>query len=264
MVFLAMLLALVLHQLAHPRPALPGDQLLQDWSLWVGGRVSVPWGRWILVLAPPLWLLHALLGLVGGWFFGLAELLAAVALIFWALGREDYPTSMARYAAHIEADDSEAAWLGVQDLWMPAANEVVVEDERVARRQSLRRLLYTAQQRWFAPLFYLLLLGPLAAVAYRAVLLLARGGNRDFLPLLSWLDWAPTRLVVLGFSVIGDFSAVMQRWRSSAAAEDAAALLQACAVAACGGDEGPRAAASLMQRSAGLWLLAASLWFILR
>ena len=62
-----------------------------------------------------------------------------------------------------------------------------------------------ALQRWFAPVIYFILLGPAGAVAYR----LAHSTQATSTPIgesvMRVIEWLPSRLMVLSFSVFGDF-----------------------------------------------------------
>ena len=272
MTFLSMMIALALHQVVQPKQRFPGDDALFAWQAWLRGRVAAPGIQVLVTVIVPLLLLYWVLNALHGWLFGLPTLLATAAVLLWSLGREDYHSRIESFIAHRDGGDDEAAWLGLQALWMPMPPRPVnVEDEDTvaedtvakAMARSSQRLLYCGYQRWFAPLLYFLLLGPVAAAAYRVVLLYAaRQDEARYRDLLAWIDWLPARLLALSFAVTGDFVAVARGVRLEPSA-DAPTVLVYAATAAVQGEPGGRDIRDLLYRTAGLWLVVASLFIIL-
>jgi AmpE protein len=68
-----------------------------------------------------------------------------------------------------------------------------------------------ALQRWFGPVIYFLLLGPVGAVAYRLAHLTHETKTPLSDSLMRMLEWLPSRLLVLSFSVFGDFDKSIER-----------------------------------------------------
>lgn len=262
MMFLSMMIALSLHQLIQVPAQRPGDAVLFSWEEWVSARLDSAVLRIAVSLITPLLLLYWILGAIDDWLFGLFSLLGTAAVLLWSLGREDYHTDLERYSAQCEAGNAEGAWLALQSLWTPLAGGEDANNALEARVQSEQRLLYCGYQRWFAPLFYFLLLGPVAAAAYRFVYLFAarkeQSGYRD---LLGWLDWVPARLLALSFAVTGDFVAVV-RGALPRSDSNAPTLLRVAAAASAAGKLGGEGIRDLLYRTSGLWLIAASLLII--
>ena len=71
-----------------------------------------------------------------------------------------------------------------------------------------------ALQRWFGPVIYFLLLGPVAAVAYRLAHLTQETKTPLSDSLMRLLEWLPSRLLVLSFSVFGDFDKSLEHLTS--------------------------------------------------
>jgi AmpE protein len=269
MTFLAMIIALSLHQVLREGSPLQRDTWLYRWDSFVAGMIGASGVRVALVLAGIALLTGWLLSATQSWLFGLPELLLTAGLLVWSLGRDDFHTALERYQARIAsgAPDASEALAG---LWMPRergdtyeTNEAGDDDEEL---RCFQRLSYAGYSRWFAPLFYFLLVGPLAAVLYRVLVILA-AADRDsvYQRCLGWIDWAPARLLALSFALTGDFIAVSQRapLRHLTDATPAAVLLQELASTACGERYGARALGEILYRSAGLWLLLTSVWLIL-
>jgi AmpE protein len=69
----------------------------------------------------------------------------------------------------------------------------------------MRDFVYRGFARWFPPILYFWLLGPFAAAVYRLVELSNTGSNGRFEVAQNVLDWLPARLLLLTFSLLGDF-----------------------------------------------------------
>ena len=154
----------------------------------------------IMVVAPAL--TFALIYIVAERLLGGASmLLLGTAALFFAFGREDYPTITQRFLARARAADNEGAAMVIQSVGGDSSAEDADEFADVAT--SFFSLL--ALQRWFGPAVYFLLLGPVGAVAYR----LAHLSQETKTPLansvMRVIEWVPSRLMVLSFSVFGDF-----------------------------------------------------------
>jgi AmpE protein len=269
MTFLAMIIALSLHQVLRPGNPLQRDAWLYRWDSFVAGLITAPGLRVALVLAGVALLTGWVISVMHAWLFGLPELLLTAVLLVWSLGREDFHTALERYAARKDTD-APGASQALAGLWMPEeADDPHEQGEQGDHEEELRclqRLSYAGFARWFAPLFFFLLAGPVAAVMYRVLAVLA-AADRDsiYQRCLGWSDWAPARLLALSFALTGDFIAVSQRapLRHLSDATPAARLLQDLASTACGERWGARALGELLYRSAGLWLLLICAWLIL-
>lgn len=92
--------------------------------------------------------------------------------------------------------------------------------ERAAAEEfgRARKALLTEQLREvFAPVFWFLLLGPAAAVAYHFLRLTAARDNAAAAQaerLLHYAEWPVARALALSFALAGDFLATWQHWRA--------------------------------------------------
>ena len=69
-----------------------------------------------------------------------------------------------------------------------------------------RGFFYEGYQRWFAVLFYFVLLGPAGALAYRLLQLSRNYFDPELVDRCLFLvDWVPARLLAAAFSLTGDF-----------------------------------------------------------
>ena len=147
---------------------------------------------------------------------GFTYLLLAVVVLFFSLGPRDIGEEVAAYCKALEADDDERV--------LHAAKALVEDDvpadpaERTASVEAA--VCIQANNRLFAIVFWFMLLGPLAAWAYRVTDLVRRravfsaarddetDGNaariRDAAEMLhSWLAWIPARLTAVGYAAAG-------------------------------------------------------------
>ncbi len=154
----------------------------------------------ILVVAPSV--VFALLYIVvEGVFGGAAMLLLGTAALFFAFGREDFPTLTQRFLARARVGDNEGASMVIESAGGDSSADDVDDFGDVAA--SFFSLM--ALQRWFGPVIYFLLLGPVGAVAYRLAHLTQETKTPLSDSLMRMLEWLPSRLLVLSFSVFGDF-----------------------------------------------------------
>lgn len=134
-------------------------------------------------------------------FGGAAMLLVGTATLFYAFGRDDYPTLTQRFLARSKAGDNVGAAMVIES----AGGEVKAGDEDDLADLASVFFSKMAMQRWFGPIVYFFLMGPAGAVAYR----LAQEAQSASLPIsdsiMRIIEWLPSRLMVLSFAVFGDF-----------------------------------------------------------
>ena len=129
----------------------------------------------------------------------LADALVGLVLLYFAWGRGDYATDLARFLARARVGDQE----GADMLRTERARQA--DSNETGGRQAMRDFAYRGFSRWFPPVLYFWLLGPFAAAAYRLIELANSRSDGQFDAALKLLDWLPARLLVLTFSVLGDF-----------------------------------------------------------
>ena len=123
----------------------------------------------------------------------------SVALLYFAFGRDDYPTDLQRFLARARVGDLDGAEMLVAD---PSA----LSEEGIALPEAaLQAFGYRGFARWFPTVLYFCLLGPFAAAAYRLIDLMNVRSNGQFQSAVAFLEWLPARVVLLTFSLLGDF-----------------------------------------------------------
>ena len=166
-----------------------------------------------------LWLVIAPTGVfilafvvLSGLFGGITTLVLGTAALFYAFGREDYPTLTQRFLARAKAGDSVGAGMVVE----AAGGNFDSEDEDDFADAATRFFSKVAMQRWFAPVVYFVLLGPAGAVAYR----LTQETQASTTPVgestMRIIEWLPSRLMALSFAVFGNFDQTLSHLSENA------------------------------------------------
>ena len=280
MTFLAMVIALLLFHIWGAGNSLQQDGWFLRFQSWVRGWGFSPAIALAIYILIPVFVTGFFLSAIEGWLFGLLWIAAAAVILVYSFGRSDHEALIDRYYRYCMSGDFEAAQLFAQsELGVELAGEESDSQEGVHKVVE-RELLYLGYQRWFAVLFYFVVLGPIGALAYRLLQHSVGMPEREqAVRLLFYADWIPARLLAAGFALTGDFMASRDRLISSFSESDcgAGAVLLNVGRAAIGRDEvvdtetetGAAFFAvaakevtelrALLSRSAGAWLLVISL-----
>ena len=172
--------------------------------------------------------------LLGGTLAGFTYLLLAIAVLFFSLGPRDIGEEVDEYCKALEAEDEEQ----IQHAAKAIVEDDVPEDARERITCVEEAVCVQANNRLFAVIFWFVVLGPLAAWAYRvtdmirrrAVFNAARSeeaeGNdklvRDAAETLhGWLAWIPARLTAVGYATAGHFDEAIAAMRAPTEQRDA-------------------------------------------
>jgi AmpE protein len=189
----------------------------------------------VIMLAAVLVLpVYAVIWLLGGTLAGFTYLLLAVVVLFFSLGPRDIGEEVAEYCKALETDDEEQ---------VHHAAKAIVEDEvptdPVERTACVEAAVCVqANNRLFAVVFWFVVLGPLAAWAYRVTDLIRRravfnaardeetaGSSaraRDAAEMLhGWLAWIPARLTAVGYAAAGHMDEAIAALRAPTEDRDA-------------------------------------------
>ena len=189
-----------------------------DWFVGLigtlAGRETPPRpGTLWMALAIPLLPLAVLQWFWWGWAWGLPALLLGVLVLFYAWGPRDLDHDV---EAVIDAEGPQARREAAAHLF-PFRDDVRCEGGPL-----VEAVFRCALWRWFGPLFWFLVLGPVGALGYRLVALAAQGEARRRLgeaqggmaaTLLGVLDWPVAQLMTLTLALAADFDAVIVAWR---------------------------------------------------
>lgn len=206
MMFLAMIIALVMTQIGGADERVQQDDWFARWQSRVE-TWGVGAGSWLaLVVLLPALVAQGLLNALDDRILGLPWIALGVVLLLYSFGREDFQQLMARYQGQCRSADFEGAYLATlpelgwsgdsDDPGTPQAVHALVQHS----------FFYQGYQRWFAVLFYFVLLGPAGALAYRLLQLCRHSvATEQVGRCLFFVDWLPARLLAATFSLTGDF-----------------------------------------------------------
>ncbi len=235
---IALLIGLVIERLAtqlfHWRRMRWMDQMI-DFGFRQVERVPnwpaiIPVIALAAVLVVPVF---AVIWLLGDTLAGLTYLLLAIVVLFFSFGPQDIGEQVDEYCKAVETGDEEQIH--------NAAKAILEDDEpedALARAGAVEAAVCVqANNRLFAVVFWFVVLGPLAAWAYRVTDLIRRravfnaardeGGEvastrtRDAAESLhSWLAWIPARLTAVGYAAAGHMDEAIAALRAPAEDRD--------------------------------------------
>lgn len=166
-----------------------------------------------VAIAAPVLLLTAVQVALRPLAWGLPALGLGIVVLFLCWGPRDLDRDV---EAVLAAPDEASCRAAVQRLW-PSAQATVQDGAG-----CIEAVFRSALRRWFGVLFWFSLLGPAGALLYRLTALAAEGDASEpplpFQPaavrLLALLDWPVAQLMTLALAVVGDFSSVVNAWRT--------------------------------------------------
>jgi AmpE protein len=206
-----------------------------------GFRQAARLGNWpalipVLVLALLLVLpVFALIFSLGGTLQGFTYLFLAVIVLLFSIGPRDIGEEVNEYCQALEAEDEEQ----IQHAAKALIEGDVPDDPLERIRRVEEAVCVQANNRLFAVIFWFVVLGPLAAWAYRvtdlirrrAVFSAARSEQADddgaalirdaAQSLHGWLAWIPARLTALGYATAGHADDAIAALRAPSDAHDA-------------------------------------------
>jgi len=236
---IALLIGLVIERLAtqlfHWRRMRWLDRII-DFGFKQAERVAnwpplIPVVLLAIVLVLPV---YAVIFSLGGTLAGFTYLIMAVVVLFFSLGPKDIGEEVDEYCKALESEDEDA----IQNT----AKSIVEGDVPVDARQRIgcveEAICVQANNHLFAVIFWFVLLGPLAAWAYRVTDVIRRRSVfnavrdnetesnivliRDAAAMLhGWLAWMPARLTAVGYATAGHFDEAIAAMRAPTEQRDA-------------------------------------------
>lgn len=206
MTFLAIIIALILARVWGSAGRLHRDQWFQRLQAVLAGLGVGAVGRLVLAIGLPVVVAQGLLNALQTWFFGLPWIALAVVLLLYSFGRRDFHEIMKEYRSYCRNEDFEAAYLNTLPNLGWNATRVDPASSGEVHALAQRGFFYEGYQRWFAVLFYFVLLGPVGALAYRLLHLCRHRFEEELVERCLFLvDWVPARLLAAAFGFTGDF-----------------------------------------------------------
>jgi AmpE protein len=217
MEFLAILIALAAVQLWGGVGALQRDGWFLQFYLQLQA-LGGSWARVLLAVLLPALAVVVLQYLLSSLLLGIPLLLLYVVVLLYSLGRGDFYTRLTLYRDCWRRDDLQGAFeqaVQLDDFDLDDTVDNASDLHRAVRKAAF----YQGFERWFAVVFWFVLLGPAAAIAYRLLFLLARrddstDSDRDLArELLHYAEWLPLRLLGFAYALAGNFDRSISVWR---------------------------------------------------
>mgnify|MGYP001828116214 FL=1 len=170
----------------------------------------------IAVLIAPVSIIAFAQYLLSDLFLGTLDLLFGVLVFVYCLGPACLSSDIEYYL--------DARRLGDEDEALHYAGALTERVASTSPDQQIndvtRAILYVANERIFAVIFWFVIIGPVGAVFYRLTTNLSKqDGLTDSLAAVSLLlqavlTWAPTRMLAMGYALTGHFDGALQAYRN--------------------------------------------------
>lgn len=176
----------------------------------------------IVILLFPIMLA---VGLLQGWLdnklLGLTELLFGMVIFAYSLGPKDLNRQINRYLDARETGDEAAAQSEASEIMH--RNAPADADQQTV--DVMRAVLHESNDRFFAVIFWFVVLGPLGALLYRLTSHTMRNSGSATLAaaarqLQAILAWAPAHLVAMGYALTGNYEGAKQQFTSKSKQDD--------------------------------------------
>lgn len=218
MLLLATLMALFAERLAPKLAEHRSLAWFERYMTVLVGRLKAP--GWLVLTAlviPWALLAMAVQSFLHGVLWGLLELAFTVLVLFWALRPGGVDPAIDGYVAAREKGDDATARHHAEDLLGGSVPQAVEEEMHAV----VDTLLLEANERWFAPLVWFVLLGPLGALTYRLTAHVEQHSESGSLYeaahlLRAALDWLPARLLAAMYILSGSFEEGLNAWQNQA------------------------------------------------
>jgi len=176
----------------------------------------------ILILLLPIMLTTMLLQIwFAGRLLGLIDLLFGLVIFAFCLGPKDLYRQINRYLEARENGNEEAA--NAEACAIMQKDPPTDPDQQIV--EIMRSVLHESNDRFFAVIFWFVLLGPFGALLYRLTSHTMRStGNatlasaaRQFQAILAWV---PAHLVAMGYALTGNYEGAKQEFYSKNKQDD--------------------------------------------
>lgn len=177
--------------------------------------------QFIVILALPVILLLALQILLHDFLFNIPAFLFGIVVFIYCLGPACLSTDIEAYIqARTLGDDDEALHYAgtITDTAASTSPDQQISD-------VTRAILYVANERIFATIFWFIILGPFGCMLYRLISELSKQIEYDELAEFSEfihaiMAWVPARMLAAGYALTGNFDGAYHAYKDRAYTSD--------------------------------------------
>ncbi len=170
--------------------------------------------QFIIILALPMSLLLSIQILLQDFLFNLPSFIFGIIIFIYCLGPACLSSDIEAYIhARTSGDEDEALHYAgsITDSAASASPDQQISD-------VTRAILYIANERIFATIFWFVMLGPFGAMLYRLISELSKHFDLDELAefsdyIHSIMAWIPARLLAAGYALIGNFDSAYHAYK---------------------------------------------------
>lgn len=209
MEFLAVITVLVAMQVWGHGGVVQRDTWLDELYLRLKG-INSPRLRLAALILLPVLLVLIVQGILDGVMWGIALLLFYIAVLLYSLGRGDFNQQLNLYYDAWSRGDLEAAYQQAQEL-EEFDSSAALGNARDLHDNVRAAIFYQGFERWFAVVFWFVILGPAAALAYRLFKVISQKPEttEEEQAILDnavyFAEWLPARILSFTFALAGNF-----------------------------------------------------------
>jgi membrane protein required for beta-lactamase induction len=179
--------------------------------------------QFILILALPVLVLLSIQILLYDFLFNIPGFIFGVLIFIYCLGPACLSTDIEAYM--------HARTIGDEDEALHYAGTITESAASTSPDQQIndvtRAILYVANERIFATIFWFIILGPFGAILYRLISELSKQIEYNDLAEFSEfihaiMAWIPARMLAAGYALTGNFDGAYHAYRDRAFASDIA------------------------------------------
>lgn len=177
----------------------------------------------LILLLPVMIVAFFLQGWLGDRLFGITEMIFALTVFAFSLGPKDLNRQINRYLEARENGDTEAANTEANAIMQCEAP--TDPDQQIV--EVMRSILHESNDRFFAVIFWFVVLGPSGALLYRLTSHTMRTTGSATLAqaarqLQAILAWAPAHLAAMAYALTGNYEGAKQQFSNKNKQDDLA------------------------------------------
>ena len=177
----------------------------------------------LILLLPVMLIAFFLQGWLDDKFFGITQFIFALSIFAFSIGPKDLNRQINRYLEARENGDTASANSEANAIMQCEAPKD--PDQQIV--EVMRSILHESNDRFFAVIFWFVVLGPSGALLYRLTSHTMRNTGSATLAhaarqLQAILSWAPAHLVAMGYALTGNYEGAKQHFSNKNKQEDLA------------------------------------------